>query len=109
MLIESYNDFLDWISFGGPVIKSGNPVEQAKQIKYANLVANAIMLHNVVDLTDVLDTLSGEGHILTKELLACLSPYIRDHIRRFGRYVLNMEEKPPSLIPKPVLVSNSYR
>jgi hypothetical protein len=26
--IEAYNDFLDWVSFGGPVIKSGDPVEQ---------------------------------------------------------------------------------
>ena len=38
--IESYNDFLDWVSFGGPVIKSGDPVEQDKQLKYASLVAN---------------------------------------------------------------------
>ena len=39
--IEAYNDFLDWVSFGGPVIKSGDPVEQEKQLKYAGLVANA--------------------------------------------------------------------
>ena len=51
--IESFHDFLDWITFGGPVLKSGDPVEQAKQIKYMNLVANAVMLHNVVDLTHV--------------------------------------------------------
>jgi TnpA family transposase len=24
--IETYNDFLDWVSFGDPVIKSGDPV-----------------------------------------------------------------------------------
>jgi TnpA family transposase len=42
--IESYNGFLDWIGFGGPVIKSGDPVEQVKQIKYMDLVANAVML-----------------------------------------------------------------
>src|SRR3546814_5242489 len=35
--IESFNDFLDWITFGGPVIKSGDPVEQEKQVKYASL------------------------------------------------------------------------
>jgi hypothetical protein len=44
---ETYNDFLDWVSFGGPVIKSGDPVEQEKQLKYASLVANTIMLSNV--------------------------------------------------------------
>ena len=42
--IESFNDFLDWISFGGPVIKSGDPVEQNKRIKYMNLVVNSVML-----------------------------------------------------------------
>ena len=31
--VEAYNDFLDWVSFGGPVIKSGDPVEQEKQLK----------------------------------------------------------------------------
>jgi len=50
--IESFNDFLDWITFGSPVIKSGDPVEQEKQVKYASLVANAIMLSNVADLTE---------------------------------------------------------
>jgi Resolvase, N terminal domain len=35
--IETYNEFLDWVSFGGPVIKSGDPVEQEKQLKYASL------------------------------------------------------------------------
>jgi Tn3 transposase DDE domain len=44
--IEAFNDFLDWVSFGGPVIKSGDPVEQEKQLKYASLVANAVMLSN---------------------------------------------------------------
>jgi hypothetical protein len=39
---------------GGQIIKSGDPVEQIKQIKYTNLVVNSIMLQNVVDLTDVL-------------------------------------------------------
>ena len=50
--VESYNDFLDWIGFGGPVLKSDDPVEQAKQVKYMDLVANVIMLHNVHDLTE---------------------------------------------------------
>jgi hypothetical protein len=40
---EAYNDFLDWVCFGGPVVKSGDPVEQEKQLKYASLVANAVM------------------------------------------------------------------
>lgn len=92
--IESFNDFLDWIAFGGPILKSGDPVEQFKQIKYMNLVANAVMLHNVVDLTEVLTNMALEGYTITKELVSCLSPYTREHIRRFGQYLLDMEQQP---------------
>lgn len=98
--IESFNDFLDWISFGGPVIKSGDPVEQNKRIKYMNLVANSVMLQNVADLTDVLNTLVADGYPVTRELVARLSPYLREHIRRFGQYVLDMDDIPDPLDPK---------
>jgi TnpA family transposase len=100
--VESYNDFTDWITFGGDLIKSGDPVEQSKQVKYTNLIANSIMLQNVVDLTTILNEMAGEEIGVSKELVASLSPYIRDHIRRFGRYDVNMEEFPTDLDPKPV-------
>src|SRR5260370_28472367 len=87
--IEAFNDFLDWVSFGGPVIKSGDPVEQEKQLKYASLVANAVMLSNVADLTEVLSAMATDGHPVTPALVACLSPYIRDHVPRFGQFVLD--------------------
>ncbi len=95
--VESFNDFLDWVSFGGPVTKSGDPVEQNKRIKYMNLVANAVMLQNVVDLTEVLNTLKAEGYPVTRELAERLSPYPRDHILRFGQFMVDMEE-----VPKPL-------
>jgi TnpA family transposase len=98
--VESFNDFLDGISFGGPVIKSGDPVEQNKRIKYMNLVANSVMLQNVADLTVVLNTAMAEGYPITRELVARLSPYLREHIRRFGQYVLDMDEVPDPLDPK---------
>jgi TnpA family transposase len=100
--IESFNDFLDWITFGGPIIKSGDPVEQEKQLKYATLVANSIMLSNVSDLTEVLSSMSNEGHPVTAELAAATSPYMRKNIRRFGKYGLDMEEMPAPLFPKPL-------
>ena len=70
---------------GGPVIKSGDPVEQEKQLKYASLVANAIMLSNVADLTEALAAMAEDGQPVTPGLVACLSPYMREHIRRFGQ------------------------
>ena len=103
--IESYHDFLDWIGFGGPVLKSGDPVEQVKQVKYMDLVANAIMLHNVADLTDVLNDMATEGWSLTKEWVGRLSPYMREHLRRFGQYALDMDDQPPPLEPKSLPIS----
>ena len=38
------------------------PVKQEKLIKYRDVVANAVMLSNVVDLTTVLHDLVEEGH-----------------------------------------------
>ena len=100
--IESFNDFLDWITFGGPVIKSGDPVEQEKQLKYASLVANAIMLSNVADLSGVLSDMASDGAKVTSELVAPTSPYIRKHIRRFGKYDLDMDDLPEPLNPGPL-------
>ena len=100
--IEAYNDFLDWVCFGSPVIRSGDPVEQEKQLKYASLVANAVMLSNVVDLSDVLSTMAKDGHPVTPALVASTSPYVRDHIRRFGRFALDMTEVPAPLNPQPL-------
>ena len=100
--IEAFNDFLDWVSFGGPVIKSGDPVEQEKQLKYASLVANTIMLSNVADLTTVLSDIAADGHPVTPALVASLSPYTRSHILRFGQYALDMANLPEPLDPQPL-------
>jgi TnpA family transposase len=100
--IEAYNDFLDWVCFGGPVVKSGDPVEQEKQLKYASLVANAVMLSNVADLTEVLSAMAKDGHAVTPALVACTSPHIREHIRRFGRFALDMDDLPNPLNPQPL-------
>jgi len=65
-------------------------------------VANAVMLSNVADLTDVLSTMAKDGHPVTPALVACLSPTIREHIRRFGRFVLDMADLPKPLDPQPL-------
>jgi TnpA family transposase len=100
--IEAFNDFLDWVCFGGPVVKSGDPVEQEKQLKYASLVANSIMLSNVADMTGVLASMAEDEHPVTPGLVAYLSPYTREHIRRFGQYVLDMNDLPGPLEPQPL-------
>ncbi len=63
------------------------------------------MLHNVVDLTEVLANMDLEGHTITKELVGRLSPYMREHIRRFGQYLLDMAKQVPPLEPKPLPIA----
>lgn len=60
-VVEAYHHFTDWLAFGSPVLRSGDPVEQEKRIKSRDLVANAVMLHNVVDMTKVLMTLQQKA------------------------------------------------
>ena len=98
--IEVYHSFLDWVYFGGDgTIVTGDPVEQEKRIKYMDLVANAVMLQNVTDMTDVLHQLAQEGIQITQAMVSQLSPYLTEYIKRFGDYVLDMEVRPVPLQP----------
>lgn len=103
--IEAYHGFLDWVSFGGPRLRTGDPVEQEKRIKYQDLVANAVMLSNVVDLTQALNGIAADGYAVTPEQVRRLSPYMTEHIRRFGQYVLDMETTPDPLKPERITLS----
>jgi TnpA family transposase len=105
--VESYNNFTDWIAFGGPVLRSGDPVEQEKRIKYRDLVANAVMLHNVVDMTNALHDLQREGVCITPELAARLSPYLTEHLKRFGQYLVDMNAPPVPFDIKPLFMTQT--
>ncbi len=74
-------------------------------MKYMDVIANAIMLQNVVDLTDVLHEMRSEGFEITAEQLRSLSPYMRENILRFGKRSINMDEMPDPLRPKPLSVA----
>ena len=41
--------------------------------------------------------MAKDGYPVTSALVASLSPYIREHIRRFGRFVLDMTDLPDPL------------
>jgi TnpA family transposase len=91
---ESFNDLIKWIRFGGDeTLKENDRDEQRKLIKYNHLVANLIIFHNVCTLTQLLNELAKEGYEFDEETIAAISPYIREHINRFGAYVLNLERK----------------
>jgi hypothetical protein len=96
---ESFNDLIKWIRFGGDeTLKENDRDEQRKLIKYNHLVANLIIFHNVCTLTSLLNELAKEGFEFDEETIAAISPYIREHINRFGAYILNFyrEQAMPS-------------
>jgi hypothetical protein len=92
---EQLNHFLKWVFFGGEgVITENSRDEQRKVIKYNHLVANCFIFHNVCSLTNVISQLQDEGEEVHEAALACISPYLTEHINRFGDYVLDMNRQP---------------
>ncbi len=66
-----------------------------------------MMLHNVVDMTNVLYALQQEGVSITPEVVRRLSPYLTEHIKRFGQYVLDMETLPEPLALNSLFVTST--
>lgn len=96
---EAFNGFAQWVAFGGDgTIATNHRDEQRKVIKYNHLVANCVIFHNVFSLSRVLHDLQGEGYPLEDGEVAALSPYVTQHLNRFGRYDLDMEKRPPELV-----------
>jgi len=95
--VEDYHRFTGWLTFGGDVIAHNDPVEQEKRIKYNDVVANALILQNVIDMTAVLRQLMREGYMVNRDTVSTLSPYLTEHVRRFGDYVLDLDVEPALL------------
>lgn len=96
---EAFNGFAQWVAFGGDgTIATNDRDEQRKLIKYNHLVANCVIFHNVFSLSRVLHDLQSEGYSLETGEVAALSPYVTQHLNRFGRYDLDMEQQPPELV-----------
>jgi len=96
---ESWNDFIQWVAFGGNSIRENDRREQRKIIRYNHLVANLIIFHNVATMTRVIRELAAEGYTINEEILSRLSPYKREHINRFGSYKLHLDQIPPPIVP----------
>ena len=50
------------------------------------------MLYNVADLSEIINELIEDGKEVSEESISRLSPYVHQHIRRFGQYTINMEK-----------------
>jgi TnpA family transposase len=94
-VVEGYHQFLDWLFFGKQgVITENDPLEQEKRIKYLDLVASAVILHNAVDLSLTIQQLSQEGVKISRQMLASLSPYLTRHLKRYGDFVIDLQTIP---------------
>jgi hypothetical protein len=68
--------------------------EQRKIIKYNHLVTNLLIYHNVVNMSRALARLRMEGHEVSPDTLAAISPYQTEHINRYGSYKLRRDRTP---------------
>lgn len=57
-----------------------------KDVKFTSLLANLVIFHNTLDIADVVRELQAEGHPVDPLDLAQVSPYLTEHIKRFGEY-----------------------
>ncbi|MFB7708808.1 Tn3 family transposase [Streptomyces sp. NPDC056105] len=84
---EAFNGFSRWIGFGNRgVIADNDPVEQEKAMKFNALVINAVIFRNALDIAEIVRQLLEEGWTIAPEDLAHISPYLTEHINRFGEY-----------------------
>ena len=102
---EEFNQFTKWLFFGGEgVIAENVRHEQRKVIKYNQLVANLVILHNVEAMTRVLKDIQAEGFVVDAAVLGGLAPYRVEHINRFGDYSLDLERQVPPMQFETILI-----
>jgi len=70
---------------------------QEKAVKYCDILTNAVMLQNISDMTEIIASLKDEGHIITKDDMSYLCPYLTAHLKRFGDIVMNFDDIPKSV------------
>lgn len=71
----SPHNFREWISFGrDSLLTTNDPIEWEKRTRYSDLLANALILQSVVDMTRVIHQLVQEGYPFSPEYLSFFSP-----------------------------------
>lgn len=93
--IESFHSFIAWLFFGEQgLINENDPIVMEKRIKYNDLVANTLILLNMVDMTRIILELDPDEFVIMPATLATLSPYGTEHIQRFGDFVPDLDTIP---------------
>lgn len=55
-------------------------------MKFNAPLTNAVIFHNALDIAEIVRQLLEEGWTIEPEDLAHISPYLTEHINRFGKY-----------------------
>ncbi|MBY0544101.1 MAG: Tn3 family transposase [Gammaproteobacteria bacterium] len=96
--VEAYNALSDWCAFGSDVLVASNDdIEMEKAVKYNDILANAVILQNVCDMSDIIAELMEEGYKTTKEDMSYLCPYWTSHLKRFGDIVMDIQSIPKNI------------
>ena len=92
--VETYHQLSKWVEFGtGFIARTNDPYEMEKAIKYNSIITNSLVLQNVIDISSIVQGLRQENWSITAADLACLSPYLTEHFKRFGDYIINLDQK----------------
>jgi TnpA family transposase len=97
--VEQYNQLCDWASFGSiELVASNDENEMEKAVKYNDIITNSVILQNIIDMSDIIHQLTQEGADIREDDIAFLSPYLTEHIKRFGDYLIDMRRMPANII-----------
>lgn len=69
------------------------------QIGALGLVLNAVVLFNTRYMDAAVNQLRADGVDIRDEDVACLSPFVRQHINMLGRYSFQLPDLPDGLRP----------
>ncbi|MEV4400226.1 Tn3 family transposase [Nonomuraea sp. NPDC049607] len=79
------------------MLADNDPEEQEKLIKFNTLLANLVVFHNALDISDVVRQMVAEGWRIIADRLGQIAPYLRAHISRFGAYATDELRHRPDL------------
>lgn len=92
------------VGFGNRgVIADNDPIEQEKAMKFNALLTNDLLIfHNALDIAEIVRQLLKERWEIDPGDLAHISPYLTEHINRFGEYSTHeVGSQPEAYDPKP--------
>jgi TnpA family transposase len=97
--VEQYNQLCDWASFGAlDLVASNDEDEMEKAVKYNDIITNSVILQNIIDMSDIIHQLTQEGAEIREDDIAFLSPYLTEHIKRFGDYFIDVHRIPVQIL-----------